>query len=247
MRLAGKVALFAGAGGGMGSATPLLFAQQGARVVVAARRAEPLQELVAKIHAVGGEASYITGDLMTEDGMRLAVEHTETTFGRLDIAFNNLGDFVIPQIPLEDTTDAQWNYLTDINLKPAYLMTRFAVPALQRAGRGVLIHLSASADVRSMSHPGYAASKMGLIGFTQRTAMQYREQNIRVICLCPSGMVNIFSGDRAGMPDLLLRRHGSSEDLAWAALFFASDEAAWLTGVTVPIDGGNSLAIVPPV
>jgi 3-oxoacyl-[acyl-carrier protein] reductase len=245
MRLAGKVALFAGAGGGMRSATALLFAKHGAKVVLAARRAEPLAELVDTIRDNSGQASYIAADLMTEEGMRSAVAHAESSFGRLDIAFNNLGDFVYPHLAVEQTSLEQWNYLTDINLKTAFLITRYAVPAMQRAGRGVLLHLAASADVRAMSHPGYAAAKMGLIGFTQRTALAYRSQNIRIICLCPSAMRNLFSGQQVALPDPALTRHGSSEDLAWAALFFASDEAAWLTGLTVPIDGGNSLATLP--
>jgi NAD(P)-dependent dehydrogenase (short-subunit alcohol dehydrogenase family) len=240
-RLSGKVALFAGAGGGMGAATPLLFAQQGARIVLAARRAEPLQELAARIVAVGGEASIVTGDLTTEAAMSQAVAHAEARFGRLDIAFNNLGDFAFHTVPAEETTEAQWDYLTTMNLKTAFLLTHCAVPALQRAGRGVLIHLAASGDVRAMSHPGYAAAKLGLIGFTRRTAVAYRPRNIRVICLCPSGMGNQFAHSQVGLPDPRLTRGGSAEDLAWAALFFASDEASWLTGVCVDVDGANSL------
>jgi NAD(P)-dependent dehydrogenase (short-subunit alcohol dehydrogenase family) len=247
LRLAGKVALFAGAGGGMGAATPLLFAQEGAKVVLAARRAEPLQELAERIRNIGGAASIISGDLSSEAGMQRAVAYAEQQYGRLDIAFNNLGDFVFPNIPVEQTTVAQWDYLTDINLKTAYLLTRYAVPALQRAGRGVLIHLAASGDVRAMSHPGYAASKMALIGFTQRTATAYRQQSIRVICFCPSGMGNHFPAKQVDLPDQQLARGGSAEDLAWAALFFASDEAAWLTGISINVDGANSLATAPPL
>lgn len=231
----------------MGAATPLLFAQQGARVVLAARRAQPLEELARRIEAVGGEASIVTGDLMREDAMRAAVAHAEQQFGRLDIAFNNLGDFVLPDVAVEATSEEQWDYLTDINLKTAYLLTRFAVPAMQRAGRGVLLHLAASADVRGVAHPGYAAAKLGLVGLTQRTALAYRKQGIRVICLCPSGMGNQFPAARVGLPNPQLQRGGTAEDLAWAALFLASDEATWITGVTLPIDGGNGLTTHPPV
>jgi 3-oxoacyl-[acyl-carrier protein] reductase len=234
--------LFAGAGGGLGAATPLLFAQHGARIVLSARRTEPLQELAERIRAVGAEASIVTGDLTTAAAMQQAVAHAEAHFGRLDIAFNNLGDFAFHTVPVEATTEEQWDYLSNMNLKTAYLLTRFAVPALQRAGRGVLIHLAASGDVRGMAHPGYAAAKMGLLGFTQRTATAYRSQNIRVICLCPSGMGNQFPGTRVELPNPQLQRGGSAEDLAWAALFFASDEASWLTGISVNIDGAHSLA-----
>jgi NAD(P)-dependent dehydrogenase (short-subunit alcohol dehydrogenase family) len=200
-----------------------------------------LEEVARRIRAAGGEASVTTGDLITEAGMESAVAHAEKTYGKLDILFNNLGDFVIPEIPLERTSDEQWTYLTNINLKTAYLCTRFAVPAFRRAGAGVIIHLAASYDIRMSAHPGYTAGKMGMIGLTQRTALVYRPDNIRVICLCPNAMGNSFAGERVALPNAKLQRGGSPEDLAWAALFFASDEAAWLTGVTIPIDGGNSL------
>jgi 3-oxoacyl-[acyl-carrier protein] reductase len=241
MRLEGKVALIAGAGGGMGVAVPRLFAKEGAKVVVAARRSEPLEEMVAWIRAHGGEASYATGDLTTEEGMQRVVDHTEAAYGKLDIMFNNLGDSAGRGLQLHETPMTDWNYLADINLKAAYLCTRFAVPALKRAGRGVIIHLSASYDVRARAHAGYAAAKAGLIGLTQNTALAYRKDNIRVVCLCPNSMGGSFEGDGVELPDPALMRKGTAQDLAWAALYFASDEAAWMTGCVVPVDGGNEL------
>lgn len=246
MRLAGKVALIAGAGGGMGTAVPRLFAAEGAKVVVAARRPGPLEEMVAWIEAHGGVASYVTGDLTTEEGMQRAVEHAEATYGRLDIMFNNLGDSAGRGLLLHETPASDWAYLMDINLKAAYLCTRFAVPALRRAGRGVIIHLSASYDIRARGHAGYAAAKAGLIGLTQNTALAYRKDNIRVVCLCPNAMGGDIAGDGTEVPEPTLVRRGTAQDLARAALFFASDEAAWLTGVVVPVDGGNELAIPTP-
>jgi NAD(P)-dependent dehydrogenase (short-subunit alcohol dehydrogenase family) len=210
-------------------------------VVVAARRPGPLQEIVAKVKAAGGEASYVTGDLTTEEGMQRAVAHTEATFGRLDVMFNNLGDSAGRGLQLHETPMDDWNYLMDINLKAAYLCTKYAVPAFRKAGRGVIIHLSASYDIRVRGHAGYGAAKMGLIGLTQNTALAYRKDNIRVVCLCPNGMGGEIFGDATDLPAPELMRRGTAQDLAWAALFFASDEASWLTGLVVPVDGGNEL------
>jgi len=241
VRLEGKVAVFAGAGGGMGVATPMLFAQEGAKVVVSARREGPLQVIVDRIKAVGGEASLVTGDLTTEEGVEKMVAFTEATYGKVDIMFNNLGDSAGRGLQLHETPMSDWNYLTDINLKPAYLCTKYAIPAFRRNGRGVIIHLSASYDIRARGHAGYAAAKAALIGLTQNTALSYRKDNIRVICLCPNGMGGVFDDARVALPNPELRRGGSAADLAWTALFFASDEAAWLTGTVVPVDGGNEL------
>lgn len=240
-RLEGKVALFAGAGGGMGTATPLLFAKEGAKVMVAARRAGPLEEIVASIKAMGGEATFATGDLTTEAGMEGVVVATEQAYGHLDIMFNNLGDSAGRGLLLHETPMEDWTYLADINLKAAYLATRYAVPALRKVGRGVIIHLSASYDIRARSHAGYAAAKAGLIGLTQNTALAYRKDNIRVVCLCPNGMGGTIDGDGTELPNPDLMRRGTAQDLAWAALYFASDEASWMTGCAIPVDGGNEL------
>jgi 3-oxoacyl-[acyl-carrier protein] reductase len=245
MRLEGKVVVVAGAGGGMGTAVPLLFAKEAAKVVVAARREGPLEEIVAKIKVAGGEASYAVGDLTTEEGMQHVVDYTEATYGLLDVMFNNLGDSAGRGLQLHETPMSDWDYLTDINLKGAYLCTRFAVPAFKRAGRGVIIHMCATRDIRMRGHAGYAAAKGGLIALTQNTALAYRKDNIRVVCLCPNSMGGDIYGDPTDMPSPVLMRRGTAQDLAWAALFFASDEAAWLTGLVVPVDGGNELAVLP--
>lgn len=241
MRLAGKVAVIGAAGGGMGVSVPLLFAQEGAKVVLAARRAEPLQAIVDQIKAVGGEASYVTADLTSEEGYGQVVDHAEKAYGKLDIMYNNMGDSAGRGLRLHETPMSDWNYLTDINLKPAYLATRYAVPAFQRAGRGVIIHVSASFDIRQRGHAGYGAAKAGLIGLTQNTSRSYKKDNIRVVCICPQSIGGEFSGERVVMPDPVLDRRGNATDVAWAALFLASDEASWLTGVVLPVDGGNEL------
>lgn len=241
MRLAGKVALVAGAGGGMGAAAPMLFAQEGAKVVVSARRSEPLQALVDRIQAAGGEAAFVQADFTTEAGVENAVAFTEQTFGKLDIVMNNLGESEARGRRVEDTTLEEWSFITDLNLRPAYLLTRFAAPAMRRAGGGVIIHLGASYDILMDGNAGYSATKTALTGFTEKTALEYRPDNIRVVCLAPNAMMAPYDPAMpVGLPDAGLERDGSPLDLAWAALFFASPEAGWLTGVTVPVDGARS-------
>lgn len=243
MRLAGKVAVVGAAGGGMGVAVPLLFAQEGAKVVVAARRPEPLADIVTKIKRAGGEASFVTADLTTEEGAQALADHAERTYGKLDIWYNNMGDAAGRGLKLHETPLTDWNYLTDINLKAAYVATRAGIPAFQRNGRGVLIHVSASFDVRQKGHAGYAAAKAGLLGMVQNTSRAYKADNIRVVCICPQSIGTQWEGDRVDMPAPNLDRRGTPTDVAWAALFLASDEASWLTGLVVPVDGGNELLV----
>lgn len=250
MRLSGRVALIAGAGGGMGTATPMLFAQEGARVVVAARRRDPLEALVSRIAANGGEATHFQGDFMQEADVERAVAFCESTYGRLDVVMNNLGESLARGRTVEQTSSKDWSYVTDFNLRPAYLLTRFAVPALRRAGGGVILHQSASRDIAMDGHAGYAAAKAALLAFTEKTALEYRRDNIRVVCLQPNMMGLGFEEARVGLPEPVLERYGGAADLAWAALFLASPEAAWITGVCLPVDGGASLetrpVVIPP-
>ena len=243
MRLQDKVAFIAGAGGPMGTAVPLLFAQEGAKVVLAARRAEPLQALAERVIASGGEAAWTTADLTTAQGAQRAVERAKEVYGKLDILYNNLGDAASRGQRLADTSEEAWDYLTTINLKTAYLCARYAIPAMLRNNGGVIIHVSASYDVRQRSNSGYGAAKAGLLGLTQNLARSYREDNIRVVCICPDGIQSTEVGGRVGRPDPHLVRRGQPEDVAYAALYLASDEAAWITGVILPVEGGNELVL----
>lgn len=246
MRLKDKVAVIAGAGGGMGTAVPMLFAQEGAKVVLAARRPEPLEALVARIRAAGGEAAWVTGDLTTAAGAQRVMEGAVEQYGKLDILYNNLGDSAAGNLRLGDTPEETWDYLTNINLKTAYLCARYALPAMLRSGGGVIIHVSASYDIRQRGNGGYGAAKAGLLGLTQNMAREYRQDNIRIVCLCPNGIGGSFEGDRVGLPPQALGRRGTPEDVAYAALYLASAEAAWITGLVLAVDGGNEVALPAP-
>ncbi len=239
MRLRDKVALIVGAGGPMGTAVATLFAQEGAKVVLAARREETLQALADRITRLGGDVTFVTGDALTQDGAQRMVTHTLEHFGRLDILYHNVGDYAFGDLPITETEESQWRYLVDVNLNSAFWPCRFAIPAMQRSGGGVIVLVSAAPRVRLRAHPGYAAAKAGLIGLTLNLARSLKQFNIRVHCLCPSGIGQLKSPDRIELPTPSLLRSGEPEDVAYAALFLCSDESAWLTGVVLSIDGGD--------
>ena len=242
MRLNSKVAAVAAAGGGMGSAVPMLFAQEGAKVVLAARRSGPLEELAQRIRSQGGEAVWVSADLATADGVQAMVAKAQESFGKLDIMYNNMGDSAAGQVRLADTDEETWDYLTNINLKSAYLCARYAIPAMQKNGGGVIINVSASFNVRQRGNSGYGAAKAGIIGLTQNLARAYHPDNIRVHCICPSVIRGNVEAAAIQPAAPRLDRPGGPQDVAYAALYLASDEAAWLTGIVLPVDGGAEIA-----
>ncbi|MEK7213991.1 MAG: SDR family NAD(P)-dependent oxidoreductase [Chloroflexota bacterium] len=247
MRLQGKVVLVAGAGGGIGTAVPVLFAQEGAKVVLAARRPGPLEAIAAQIAGVGGEAAWVSADLVTEAGAAKAAAFAVEQYGRVDILFNNLGDSAPGRgVPLHETAEAVWDALIDINLKGLYLVARAVLPGMIAQGSGVIIHLSSASPGRLAAHPGYGAGKGALVGLTQSLARQYRNDNIRAMAIALPGPVANIPDGRVGPPNPRVGRPGSSEDIAYAALFLASDEAAWVTGVVLTVDGGSEVSLVRP-
>ncbi|MCS7265049.1 MAG: SDR family oxidoreductase [Armatimonadetes bacterium] len=242
MRLKDKVALIVGAGGPMGTAVSTLFAQEGAKVVLAARRKEPLKALVERIKRIGGEASFVAGDALTYEGAQSMVAHAIDWYGRLDILYHNIGDYAFGEKPLAETEESEWRYLINVNLNSAFQPCRFAIPMMKQNGGGVIILVSAATKVRQRANAGYAAAKAGLIGLTLNLAKNLKPFNIRVHCLCPSSIGELKSSERIGLPTPNLNRAGEPEDVAYLALFLCSDEASWLTGLVIDIDGGESLS-----
>jgi NAD(P)-dependent dehydrogenase (short-subunit alcohol dehydrogenase family) len=239
-RLRGKVVLVVGAGGGMGTAVPALFAGEGARVVLGGRRAAPLEELAAKIRARGGSVGVATGDAMTPDGSAGLVGQTIALFGRLDVLYLNVGDYAFgDRLPHETDPDA-WRFLLDVNLSSAFYPCRAALPHMLGRG-GSIVVVSASESVRRAAHPGYAAAKSALLALTRSLARQYRSDNIRVNCLCP-GSIGGSQGDADfAPPPAELARPAHPGDVAYCALYLASDESAWITGQMIEVDGGAGL------
>jgi len=246
-RLEGKGALITGGGSGMGRATALLFAREGARVAVVGRRPGPLEETVRMVLEAGGSALAIPADLAEPTGAEKAVRRAEKEFGELRVLFNNHGTFEPGSVL--GTTPESWDRILSNNLKAVYLTCRAAVPGMRRAGGSIINTASTLGIVAMRNAVAYCAAKGGLVQLTRAMALDHARDRIRVNAICP-GVVDTpmwqARRDREGRPldrkkfeDLHpLRRLGSPEDVAALALYLASDESAWMTGSILTLDGG---------
>ena len=197
-RLAGKVAVIAGAGGGMGSATPLHFAREGAKVLLVARRAEPLAALAREIEERGGQAAIATADLATPAGAAAMAQAALDRWGRIDVLFDNLGDYAYGDQKLHETAPDEWRYLININVDTAYYCAHAVLPAMVAQGGGSVLFVSAARRTRREANVGYAAGKEALVGLTRTLAREYREHDIRVNCICPGSIGDSRGCGRCG-------------------------------------------------
>lgn len=248
--LAGKVALVTGASSGIGRAAALLFAQHGACVVVGARRQGALDELVQQIHAAGGAAHSVAGDVRDESFAQRLVAQAVERFGGLDIAFNNAGTLG-ESGPTPGISAAGWQDALDTNLTSAFFGAKHQIPALLRRGGGSIVFTSTFVG-HTVGFPGvaaYAASKAGLIGLTQALAAELGPQGVRVNALLPGGTLTPMAHAMNGSPEALaqvanlhaLKRLAQPEELAQAALYLASDASSFMTGTAMLVDGGVSI------
>ncbi|MDR6294030.1 NAD(P)-dependent dehydrogenase (short-subunit alcohol dehydrogenase family) [Inquilinus ginsengisoli] len=249
--LAGKIAIIAGASSGIGRATALLFAREGASLVLGARRREPLDTLVGEIAAAGGQAVALAGDVTDEGFAQGLVETAETRFGGLDIAFNNAG-MVGPMAPTPEVTPEAWRETVETNLTSAFLAVRHQIPAMLRRGGGSVIFTSSFVG-HTVGFPGvaaYAASKSGLIGLTQALAVEFGAQGIRVNALLPGAtetpMYEVFAGTQEARDFIKglypMKRIASPEEMARSVLYLASDASSFTTGTALLVDGGVSIS-----
>ncbi|MDP9236178.1 MAG: SDR family oxidoreductase [Chloroflexota bacterium] len=242
MRLKDKVALVAGAGGRQGTTVPVLFAREGAKVVLAGLDAAEVQRVAAHIEAQGGAAASMGADLThaaeAEAAVRLAVER----FGRIDILYNNTGMYIAGELRAAETEESAWDQLLSIDLKTHFLTAKFALPHMVRQRSGTIINIAAARAARLGGNVGYAAAKSAIIGITKKMAREYAADNIRVNCICPTNIQASPAPLDPALPQPLLARDGTPEDVAHAALFLASDEAAWITGIELVVDGGAEVA-----
>jgi NAD(P)-dependent dehydrogenase (short-subunit alcohol dehydrogenase family) len=250
--LADKVAIVTGASSGIGRATARLFAREGARVVVSARRGSELDALVAEIEEEGGDAIAVPGDVRDEALAKALVETAAGRFGGLDVAFNNAG--VIGEMaPVFELSLAAWRDVIETNLTGAFLGARHQVPAMIERGGGSLIFTSTFVGYTA-GMPGmaaYAASKAGLIGLTQVLAAEFGAKGIRANAILPGGTdtpASITNAPGAG-PEVLafvenlhaLKRMARPEEIARSVLHLASDASSFMTGAAVLVDGGVSI------
>lgn len=248
MKLKGKVALVTGGTEGMGYATAELFLSEGARVVITGRSGEKGRKALAKLKRKG-EVLFVGGDVSVAKDAKRMVDETVKSFGRLDILFNNAGVYL--EKLAEDTTEAEWDRIIDVNLKGTFLVTKYAVPVMKRQRSGVIVNNSSDAGlVGNRSCPAYCASKGAITIMTKAMALDYAKYNIRVNSVNP-GVIDTpmlayearASGDVKGYikrmnEDHPIGRIGRAEEVARAVLFLASDESSFVTGAALSIDGG---------
>lgn len=244
MRLANKVALIVGAGERMSRAAALLFAQEGANVVLAARRQEVNEETRKLIEERGGQATVVQGDATADEDVERFVKSTLDAYGKLDILYNNVGGSF--RLLGFDVDDATWDLLVATNLRSIFLTSKHAVPVMAGNGGGVILNIAASTERRLALSAPYAAAKSGVIGFSQRQARQYLDQNIRVHCICPGSIRGPLDPEHLAPLGGPIARAGAPLDVAYAAAYLCSEEAAWLTGVVLPVDGGVDLVYPAP-
>ena len=249
---AGKVALVAGASRGIGAVTAQAFARAGAMVVLAARDAHALDAVAQSIRAAGGQAIAVPTDVGEAASVERLVSRTIDAFGRLDAAFNNATDGPAPA-PLADIDPADFDRGIRTNIRGTFLGMKYQIRAMLRSGGGAIVNMASSAGLSGVSNlAAYVAGKAGIIGLTKAAALDYADQGIRVNVLAP-GPILTHHLERAGEEAQRLaglatpmRRIGRAEEVAAAVLWLCSDQSSFITGVTVPVDGGQFAGLKPP-
>ena len=245
MRLKGKVAIITGAASGIGQATALLFAKEGAKVVVADLDEAGGNEAVDQIRSDGGEAMFVLTDVTAVADVQAMVKSTVDTYGKLDVLLNNAG--IAMRLSVVDLPEEDWDRCVDINLKGVFLGSKYAIPEMIKNGGGSIINMaSIYGIVGAPTRAAYVATKGGVTNLTRGMALDYATSNVRVNCLCPgftetpllAGVLKTQAEYQALAEQHPMKRLATPLEIAYGALFLASDESAFVTGIALPIDGG---------
>jgi NAD(P)-dependent dehydrogenase (short-subunit alcohol dehydrogenase family) len=256
MRLANKVALITGAGGGIGGESALLFAAEGASVVVVDVADKAGEETVARVKKAGGNAAYVRADVSKDADCASMIAFAEKTFGKLDVLFNNAGIMDSADDDAMKTPEVVWEKTLAINLKGVFLGCKHGIPALQRAGGGSVINTASFVGIvgAATAQIAYTASKGGLIAMTRELAVIHARQKIRVNALCPGPLktellmkfLDTDAKKQRRLVHIPMGRFGEAKEMAKAALFLASDDSSYMTGASLVVDGGITAAYVTP-
>jgi len=256
VRLDGKVALITGAGSGMGRAAAELFAREGARVVVTDVVDDAGAATVDSIRGAGGEATFVRADVSKWDDCVAMVRTATDTFGALHVLYNNAGVFPDDDGGVLDTPEPTWERVMDINLKGVWLGCRAGIPAIRASGGGSIVNVASFVALMgaATAQIAYTASKGGVLAMTREMAVEYARQGIRANALCPGPIETPLLQELLSDPARRVRRMvhipmgrlGRAHELAKAALFLASDDASFMTGAALVVDGGITAAYVTP-
>jgi NAD(P)-dependent dehydrogenase (short-subunit alcohol dehydrogenase family) len=254
MELGGRVAIVTGAASGIGRATAVRLAEEGAKITVADIDKEWGTETVKLIEKAGGEAIFVPTDVAREADTKRCVEETLKRFGRIDILVNNAGIALVAKIT--ETTEAQYDKILDTNLKGAFLMSKHVIPHLVSRKGGAIVNTASDAGIVGFANlAAYCASKGGVIQLTRALALEYGDKNVRVNAVAPTSTLHtrMLDGLFKSVPDpealykALAKSHplnrlGTAEEVAELMLFLASDRASYITGAVFSIDGGITAA-----
>ena len=256
MRLKDKVALITGAGSGIGREAALLFALEGAKVVVVDINDEAGSVSVSQVLAQGGVASYLHADVSRAADCKKMVQTTEETYGQLNVLFNNAGIMHSNDDDAVATEEYVWDLTMATNLKGVFFGCKYGIPALQRAGGGSIINTASFVSHLGAATPqlAYTASKGGVLAMTRELAIIHARENIRINSLCPGPLhtellMKFLDSDEKRKRRLVhipMGRFGQAKEMAEAGLFLASDESSYMTGAALNVDGGITAAYVTP-
>ena len=256
MRLQEKVALITGAGSGIGRETSLLFAQEGAAVVAVDVNLDTAAETAAMVEAAGGRAGAFRADVARADDCAAMVQFAEETFGGLNVLFNNAGIMHAQDDDAVNAAEDIWDLTMVINLKGVWLGCKYGIPALRRAGGGSIINTASFVALVGAATPqlAYTTSKGGVLAMTRELAVVHARENIRVNALCPGPLrtkllmdfLDTEAKKQRRLVHVPMGRFGEAKEMAYAALYLASDESSYVTGTEFVVDGGLTAAYVTP-
>jgi NAD(P)-dependent dehydrogenase (short-subunit alcohol dehydrogenase family) len=256
MRLRGKVALITGASSGIGRESALLFASEGASVIVADVEEKGGRDTVRDVEKAGGRATFVRADVSKATDAEGMVRAADDAYGRLDILFNNAGIMLSADDDAVKTEEDVWDKTMSVNLKGVFLGCKYGIPLLRRGGGGSIINTASFVAVLGAATPqlAYTASKGGVLAMTRELAVIHAREKIRVNALCPGPLrtellmkfLDTEAKKQRRLVHIPMGRFGEAREMAQAALFLASDESSYLTGSTFLVDGGITSAYVTP-
>ena len=256
MRLANKVAIVTGGGSGIGRETTLLFAKEGASILVADLNEQGGKGVVQEVETAGGKASFIRVDVSNEADVRNMVHAAEATFGKLDVIMNNAGIFPDADGSVTDTSEETWDLVMNINLKGVFFGCKHAIPAMLRSGGGSIVNIASFVALMGAAVPqiAYTASKGAVLSMTREIAVEFARKNIRANALCPgpveTPLLNAILSDPVKRQRRLVHippgRFARPQEIAQAALFLASEESSFVNGTAFVVDGGITAAYITP-